>query len=350
MGPVTARALLQGARDLPDLAALARNRADALNLGADTRQHLASQSEPAAVERALRWLERPNHQLITCEDARFPPDLATLSNAPVALFCAGDVDLLRRPQLAIVGSRNPTPAGARHARLFARDLAARGLCITSGLALGVDAAAHQGALDADGMTIAVTGTGPDTIYPRRNSALAARIAEHGLLITEYPPGTGAQKENFPRRNRIIAGLALGTFVVEAAQRSGSLITARLAADAGREVFALPGSVDNPMARGCHQLIREGAKLVETAADILEELSIMVDNPHPETEAQRPVDAVHDEDYQLLLTHLDNAPRSIDALAQATGLSVSALSSMLLILELQGAVAIAPGGGYQRSQP
>ncbi len=252
----------------------------------------------------------------------------------------------------MVGSRNPTPAGQRHAHLFARHLAARGLGITSGLAMGVDAAAHQGALDAQGMTIAVTGTGLDRVYPASNSALAERIREHGLLISEFPPGTPARRDHFPRRNRLIAALSLGSLVVEAALRSGSLITARLAGELGREVFAMPGSVDNPLARGCHRLIRQGAKLVETADDILEELGPLLDNVGKVTQKlshQTPPE-VHDKDYQHLLKHLDNAPRSIDELAAQTGLAVDAVSSMLLILELHGDVAMAPGGGYQKCRP
>ncbi len=298
---------------------------------------------------ALAWLDQPGCGLLLRDADAYPARLRSLPDAPLALFYQGDPELLQAAQLAIVGSRNPTPAGARHARLFARTLAQKGLVITSGLALGIDAAAHLGALEAQGLTIAVTGCGLDSVYPKSHGALARQIAQDGLLISEYPPGTPPRRQHFPRRNRLIAGLTLGTLVVEAAVRSGSLITARLAAEQGREVFAIPGSVDNPMARGCHALIRNGAKLVETANDILEEIGSIIDNVEttalPEAATATPV---HDKDYQLLLKHLDNAPMSIDSLAAATGLSVNSVSSMLLILELQDAVAIAPGGGYQRS--
>ncbi len=316
-------------------------------------EQLAHWQNPAATElrQAQAWLEHDGNHLLLLSDPRYPTRLLDLADPPVALFCQGDLDLLSRPQLAMVGSRNPSPAGARHARQFAHNLAGRGLTITSGMALGIDAMAHQGALAADGLTVAVTGTGLDQVYPTSNWQLAAAIREQGLIISEFSPGMPARKENFPRRNRIIAALSCGTLVVEAALRSGSLITARLAGELGREVFAMPGSVDNPMARGCHYLIRNGAKLVETADDILEELGPIMDNAKP----QAPVVAATsnhsdlDPEYQTLLNHLDNAPRSIDELVELTGLAVDSVSSMLLILELQGAVASAPGGGFQKLQ-
>lgn len=328
-------------------------------VSASTKQLQALDTPPAAIahlraggsdaqRHALAWLEHPNHRLLSMHEAAFPDRLRELPQAPVALFCQGDTELLKLPQLAIVGSRNPTPAGLRHARLFARSLSTHGLVITSGLAQGIDAAAHSGALESSGLTIAVTGCGLDRVYPASNGPLAKQIAAQGLLISEFVPGTAPQRSHFPRRNRLISGLSLGTLVIEATPRSGSLITARFASEQGREVFALPGSVDNPLARGCHQLIRNGAKLVETAADILEELAPIIDNVSLEpAETASTSSQVHDEEYQHLLKHLDNAPMSIDALAAATGLSVNSVSSMLLILELQGAVAQAPGGGYQR---
>ena len=307
------------------------------------------QTPSAAVEHARLWLQHPDNHLILIDDPRYPQRLLQLSDPPCGLFCQGDLSLLQNQQLAMVGSRNPTPAGLSHARLFACDLASRGLTITSGLATGIDAAAHQGALQADGLTVAVIGSGLDRIYPASNVHLAAKIRESGLIISEFPPGTAPKRENFPRRNRLIAGLSLGTLVIEAALRSGSLITARLASELGREVFAMPGSVDNPMARGCHMLIRQGAKLVETAADILEELAPLIDNVPVKPIAQPSTAHAdeYDQDYQQLLKYLDNAPRSMDQLVEQTGYSVDALSSMLLILELQGAVGIAPGGGYQK---
>lgn len=309
----------------------------------------AKQSD--VVDHASAWLKTPHSGFITITDPGYPTRLHELSDPPLGLFYLGDPEVLQTKQLAIVGSRNPSPAGQRHARLFAKALAQQGLVITSGLAMGIDAAAHEGALAAQGLTLAVTGTGLDTVYPHSHQDLAARIAQDGLLISEFPPGTPPKRQNFPRRNRLISALSLGTLVVEAAMRSGSLITARLASEQGREVFAIPGSVDNPLARGCHALIRNGAKLVETAQDILEELGPIIDNGAIVAVATSKTSAAkgptQDGDYQLLLEHLDNAPMSIDALAAASGLSVNSISSMLLILELQGAVAIAPGGGFQR---
>ncbi len=328
-----------------------RSRLDGLRLKSDTLDYWRA-PDPAPLRHAQNWLEQPGHQILLDTDPAYPQRLHDLSDAPPVLFYLGDIDLLGVSQLAMVGSRNPTPAGQRHAQQFAKHLAAQGLGITSGLALGVDAAAHQGALDAQGMTIAVTGTGLDRVYPASNRNLAASIRDHGLLISEFPPGTAARRDHFPRRNRLIAALSLGTLVIEAALRSGSLITARLAGELGREVFAMPGSVDNPLARGCHRLIRQGAKLVETADDILEELGPLLDNVAKVVSSsprETPSD-VHDKDYQHLLKHLDNAPRSIDELADQTGLAVDAVSSMLLILELRGDVSMAPGGGYQKCRP
>jgi DNA processing protein len=227
--------------------------------------------DSASLDQDVHWLERHGHHFIHWGEARYPSLLAQLRDAPVGLYVRGNPEALSLPQLAVVGSRNPTPSGRDTAREFAAHLSGCGLTITSGLALGIDTASHHGALAGAGSTIAVCGTGLDIVYPASNAPLALDIAAAGALISEFPLGTPPLKHNFPRRNRIIAGLALGTLVVEAAVRSGSLITARLAAEQGREVFAIPGSIHNPLARGCHQLIRQGAKLVETAQDILMEL-------------------------------------------------------------------------------
>jgi DNA processing protein len=260
------------------------------------------------------------------------------------------------PQLAVVGSRNPTPGGRDTARDFAAYFAAQDLAVTSGLALGNDAAAHEGALDADGVTLAVCGCGLDDVYPASHAALARRIAERGAVVSEFPPGTPARRENFPQRNRIIAGLALGTLVVEAALRSGSLITARLAAEAGREVFAIPGSIHSPLAKGCHRLIREGAKLVECGADVLDELgpltatigrSAAASSPTPAQRARDGERVLHDREYAQLLAELGHDPTPVDVLVERTGLAPGVLSSMLLILELEGQVSVAPGGRYAR---
>lgn len=311
-------------------------------------------SERLAADHA--WLQTPGHHLLTCDSADFPALLQRAPRAPAALFVDGDPQWLWFAQIALVGSRNPTDGGVSNARDFARTLARSGLVITSGLADGIDAAAHRAALDAGQPTIAVIATGPDIVYPARNRALAQAIAEHGAVVSEYPPGTAAQREHFPMRNRIIAALSLGTLVIEAAQRSGALITAREAAEAGREVFALPGSIHNPLAKGCHRLIRDGAALVETAQEIVEALEPQAAQlaaalrgrldagtasatPATHTAPGQPEE---DEDYRRLRAALGHDPVPIDLLAQRTGLTVDTLSSMLILMELDGRVAAAHG--------
>ena len=301
----------------------------------------------AEVEEDLKWLEQPEHHLISCVDPHFPELLNQIQDPPVLLYVHGAVELLSSPQLAIVGSRNPTASGSATARQFARYLGALGITITSGMAAGIDGAAHLGALDAAAATIAVTGTGLDRIYPSCHRDLAHRIAETGALVSEFPPGTPARRGHFPRRNRIIAGLALGTLVVEAARGSGSLITAREAVEQNREVFAIPGSIHNPLARGCHQLIRQGAKLVETAQDIIEELApLLALTPQPAVPAEAPPPQIHwDPEYQRLLASLDYHPLPKDWLIERSGLTAGEVSSMLLLLELEGYVSSTPGKGF-----
>jgi DNA processing protein len=311
--------------------------------------------DAATLDRWRAWLAQPNRALVTFGSPEYPPRLAELDDAPLALWVAGaDLALLKAPQLAIVGSRSPTADGSDTAEQFARYLAERGLTITSGLATGIDGASHRGAVGALGGTIAVLGSGVDVIFPRVHTRLAAEIATRGLLVAEYPPGTKPQKYFFPQRNRIIAGLSLGTLVVEATRRSGSLITAHFALDYGREVFAIPGSIHNPLARGCHLLIRQGAKLVEEAADILVELApqlraegidpARLEPPRAETESS-PV--ATDPAYEKLLDALGFAPTPIAAISERTNLTTAEVSSMLLLLELEGLVEALPGGRYQR---
>ncbi len=298
------------------------------------------------------WLSQPSRHLLTCDSPDFPTLLQRAPRAPAALFVAGDPQWLWFAQIAIVGSRNPTDGGIANARDFAHTLARSGLVVTSGLADGIDAAAHRAALDAGQATVAVVATGLDQTYPARNATLAEAIAQHGAVVSEYPPGTGPQRQHFPMRNRIIAGLALGTLVVEAAQRSGALITAREAAEAGREVFALPGSIHNPLAKGCHRLIRDGAALVETAQEIIEamapraqELASALRSRLEAAEAGTgapPSAPGEDEDYRRLRAALGHDPVPIDVLAQRTGLTVETLSSMLILMELDGRVSAAHG--------
>jgi len=308
------------------------------------------------VESDLAWLAGPQRHLLTIADRRYPPLLKETGNGPPVLFVQGNPDLLSQPQIAIVGSRNATPGGIETTRELAGGLAADGLIVTSGLALGVDGAAHRAAIDAHGLTIAACGTGLDRVYPAGHRELAHEIAEHGALVSEFPVGTPPRKENFPRRNRIISGLSLGTVVVEAGLQSGSLITARLAAEQGREVFAVPGSIHNPLARGCHRLIRQGAKLVESRSDILEELApvaaALLDGPvgtaaHDGGDADRPAGAELDGDYTRLIECMGFDPARVDALVACTGLTPDVVSSMLLMLELQGHVAAMAGGRYMR---
>jgi DNA processing protein len=314
---------------------------------------------PDLVEAALAWAQGEGTHILARSDPRYPSRLTELVDAPLVLYVRGDPGFLLDPQLAMVGSRNPTPGARETTVAFARHLAACGLTITSGLALGIDGAAHEGALET-GRTLAVMGTGPDRVYPAAHRPLARRIAAQGGLVTEFPPGMGPISENFPRRNRLIAALSLGTLVVEAAPRSGSLITARLAAEQGREVFAIPGSIHNPLARGCHALIKQGAKLVETAQDILEELApLLVGYLRPDPSATQDAGdgegvpgaggfgAGLDADYRRLLEAMGQDPAHVDLLVERTGLAANDISSMLLMLELDGWIAASPGGRYSR---
>ncbi|KEZ79336.1 DNA-processing protein DprA [Salinisphaera hydrothermalis] len=326
-----------------------------VGLSAPTRRALA---EPPGdgLTATEAWLAEDGHHFLTVDDASYPAALAELDPPPPWLYALGDLDLLDYPAIAIVGSRNPTHAGREAAHEFGRALAAAGLVVVSGLARGIDAAAHEGALDADGFTIAVTGTGLDRVYPAANKALAERIAERGLLLSEFGLGTHPARGNFPRRNRVIAGLCTATLVVEAARASGSLITARMASAANREVFALPGSIHNPLARGCHQLIREGAKLVETTDHILEEIagSIGGYRRRPTTgieagmKTSTAAESTGQDDSDELLTAIGHDPVRIDDLVARTGWKADAVSSTLLILELEGRVQAVAGGAYIRS--
>lgn len=317
------------------------------------------QPDAAALERILAWADQPDACVLTRADPRYPPLLAEIPDAPLLLYVRGDPELLAEPQIAVVGSRNPTPSGLEITRDFARRLAADGLLITSGLALGVDGAAHAGALET-GRTIAVLGTGPDLVYPATHRDLARRIAERGALVSEFPPGQGPAARNFPRRNRIISGLSVGVLVTEAALKSGSLITARFALEQGRDVFAVPGSIRNPLSRGSHALIRDGAKLVEEPAEILLELAPMLRNllaacpgevpaacDAASAAAVRGGSAGLDADYRALLDAMGFDPVAPDELIASSGRSAREVSSMLLVLELEGHVSSAPGGRFCR---
>jgi DNA processing protein len=306
----------------------------------------------AGVQTDLRWAEGPLNHIITRGDARYPHLLKHITDPPPLLFVTGDPQALQTPQLAIVGSRNPTPTGIETARQFAASLAQTGLTITSGLALGIDAASHQGALECGQPTIAVLGCGLDEVYPARHRRLALQISGQGALVSEFPIGAGVKAAHFPRRNRLVSGLSLGVLVVEATLRSGSLITARLASEQGREVFAIPGSVYNPLARGCHFLIRQGAKLVETVTDILEELGTLAavsqevapDLPPPSEKN------LLDAGCQQLLECVGYEATTIEQLVARSGMAVATILSQLLILELHGLVVTMPGGYMKCPRP
>ncbi len=300
----------------------------------------------AQIEATLAWASQPGNHVLTLADAGYPASLLTIPDPPPLLYAKGRIELLSRPAIAIVGSRNATMQGVQNAGRFAQSLSEARLTVVSGLALGIDAAAHEGACsmrpDA-GSTVAVTGTGLDLVYPARHRPLAHRIAEQGCLLSEYPLGTPAVAANFPRRNRLISGLSLGVLVVEAALHSGSLTTARSALEQGREVFAIPGSIHSPLAKGCHQLIRQGAKLVESAADILEELRWNA-AAAPDV---APAPTLAETDHAQLLAAAGHDPVSVDQLAARSGLAASELQAALLSLELQGKVERLPDGRYQK---
>lgn len=309
-----------------------------------------------ALRADLEWLRASGAQLVLWGEKDYPPPLAAIRSAPAALYVMGDVEALKAPQLAIVGARRASPLGKSIARDFAGVLAQAGLIITSGLAAGIDAASHEGALAAGGRTVAVLGGGIDRLYPAENARLAGRIRAAGALISEFPPRTPPQRQNFPRRNRIISGLTLGTLVVEAARRSGSLITAQRAGEQGREVFAVPGSIRSPLSWGCHQLIRDGAHLAAEPADVLAGLQfhhkfqMLGLKPLARSDRRGPPPgrgAPLDKEYEMLLDALGFEPATIDTLVARSGLSGESIASMLLILELEGRIAPYPGGLYGR---
>jgi DNA processing protein len=362
-------------RTWPDpQALLTARRAEVVRIASPAvADRLARALDPAVQARVAQWLEDPAHEVIGWDDADYPRLLLNLADAPAALYFVGRRELLNRPAIAIVGSRSATPGGLDNARAFATALSAAGLTVASGLALGVDGAAHEASVSSKAGTIAVVATGLDRVYPARHRALAHDIAAHGAIVSELPPGTAARKEQFPRRNRLISGLSRGVLVVEATLSSGSLITARHALDQGREVFAIPGSIHSPFARGCHRLIRDGAKLVETADDVLAELGLAVaapvaparrgrpgrlsNRPAAPTVSVSPPAAGADvrtcapaevcEHEGEVLAALGHDPADADTLIARTGLPAAVVSAALVSLELAGRVYALEGGRFER---
>jgi DNA processing protein len=313
--------------------------------GADVAERLSAGPAAGLIERTMRWLDEPGHHLLALADRAYPQALLTISDPPTVLYARGNVELLNRTTLAIVGSRNATPQGERDAEAFARAISDAGMCIVSGLALGIDAAAHRGGLAGKGSSVAVMGTGPDLIYPARNRDLARALERSGCLISEFALGTPSEAGNFPRRNRLISGLSRGVLVVEAAPRSGSLITARFALEQGRDVFAIPGSIHSPLSKGCHELIKQGAKLVESANDVLDELHGV--KRQAGDEASQPSGQPSGEPPSALLEAMGFAPVTMDQIAQLTGLGAAALSAQLSQLEIEGRISALAGGRFQR---
>lgn len=347
VGPVVARQLL-GLFGLPENIFSASLAAIRQSVG-ESVAHALTAPPPGElqnlIERTQRWLDGSEQRhIITLADARYPPQLLSIHDPPTLLYVIGDPTILSQDSIAIVGSRNATAGGIKNVQAFASDFAQRGIVVTSGLALGVDGAAHAGALDTGGLTIAVMGTGPDIIYPSRHKNLAHRIiASGGAIATEFPVGSPALPHQFPRRNRIISGLSRGVLVAEAAIHSGSLITARMAGEQGREVFAIPGSIHSPQAKGCHKLIKDGAKLVESAEDIISELHWKYSSNTPPKHSSPPAS----EDPWLVAAGYE--PFTVDELAERIGAHITDLSARLLDWELDGRITPLPGGRWQRCQ-
>ncbi len=307
-------------------------------------------ADNSRIHHALKWLEDPINAIITLADTDYPVHLLNIADPPPLLYLKGRRELLQQPALAVVGSRNATPQGLVNAEAFSEAASNAGLCIISGMALGIDTAAHEGGLRGSAASIAVVGTGLDIVYPAKNHPLAHKLAKEGALISEFPLGTPAIGRNFPRRNRIISGMSQGCLIVEAALRSGSLITARQALDQGREVMAIPGSIHSPLSKGCHALIKQGAKLVENTQDILDELNYLPLTP--EAAGKNKNDASINEKpagNTVLLKHLGYDAVDIDTLCDRSGLTAEVVSAMLLTLELNGQISSLPGGWYQRIQ-
>ncbi|WP_223786948.1 DNA-processing protein DprA [Marinicella meishanensis] len=355
LGWVKIQPLLEACGDAEAVCQLHNLPSDAV-LPAAAKSYLR-QANDQDLEAELTWLSKPNNHILTVDDPLYPPQLRLINDPPLLLYVKGNPAVLLLPQLAVVGSRNASQAGLNNTQDFCHDLARQGLVITSGLAIGVDTQAHQAAVAAGGQTVAVMGTGINSIYPKQNKALAQTITNHGAVVSELPLDTPPHAHHFPRRNRIIAGLSMGTLVVEAAQKSGTLITARLSMEYNRPVMAIPGSIHNPLAKGCHALIKQGAKLVETAPDILQEiepgihmLSDQLSSKLHESSLEKSTgtpDIKLSESQQHILRHLDYHPTAFDDIVEGTQLTSGDVASDLLIMELAGVIEKLPGANYQK---
>ena len=349
VGPMTLQILLEYFDSPKDILSATQSELESLSL---KKSQVSSLLNPdwSGVEKDLLWLEGENNHICIIGDENYPTLLRQIPDPPLLLYILGNPKVLGFQQIAIVGSRTPTPMGKETAYEFSQYLASIGIVVTSGLALGIDAAAHRGTLAVGGMSIAVMGTGLDRVYPARNRDLAHEISETGALVSEFALGTSPKPGHFPRRNRIISGLSRGVLVVEAALKSGSLITAHQALEQGREVFAVPGSIHNPLAKGCNALIRQGAKLVETAQDILEEIPEFIAEISTEPALDHAVELDElDSEYQNVLDNVGFEPTSVDIVIARSGLTAEAVCSMLLVLELQGFISLMSGGQYCRSR-
>lgn len=342
IGPKHFTKLLEFFPDLTELFQQSRSALEKIKLPAPAINYILRPNWQT-IEEDWQWGQQPNQTIITYQDSQYPHILKEIATPPPLLFVKGKLCTLNQRQIAIVGSRNPTISGLNNARYFAEQLVHLGFIITSGLALGIDAASHQGALQASGQTIAVMATGMDYIYPASHKSLAGDITENGALVSEFPLGVTPSREHFPRRNRIISGLSLGTLVIEAAERSGSLITAHYAAEQGREVFALPGGIHNPFAAGCHKLIQQGAKLVTNAKEIVEELKLHLNYPVNEHKlTSKPLQAL-DKPYQNLVNCIDYETTPIEILSLRSGITLNIMTAMLSELEITGYIKTVPGG-------
>lgn len=350
IGPKTYVDLVNHFGSAEQVFAASRSQLQETRLNANIINQIIKGPQPAAFDRELAWSKQSRQHIVAYASEHYPAQLAEIPDPPPHLYIKGDLDIISRPQLGMVGSRNPTVTGRETARNFARAISRDGLVITSGLAAGIDYECHKGALDVSRATIAVAGTGLDIVYPSRHTEIAQEITENGAMVSEFPLGCQPAARNFPKRNRIISGLSVGVLVVEATQKSGSLITARMANEQGRDVFAIPGSIHSPQSKGCHSLIKQGAKLVECTDDIFSELSLFeaVSPSQAELFPSPNSDTPNNQAHHVLLEFIGFESTSIDTIIERSGIDASKVSTFVTLLELDGRISAAPGGGYMKT--